>query len=180
MTLNDYVVKYRLFDADDCPDIIKHIEKYSDWESHTWYNHTQDKRSQYGDFLVTDNEAMTKQFQPLIQKGLINYAKEKMGKFPQMFFNTHIRFNKYNIGEGIKEHVDHIHSIFKSHPAGIPVLSLVGCLNDDYEGGQFYMCDEPIDIKAGEYIIFPSLFLYPHYVSPVTKGLRYSWVSWAC
>ena len=35
-----------------------------------------------------------------------------------------------------------------------------------------------IDTKKGDLLIFPSNFLYPHEVEPVTKGVRYSYVSW--
>lgn len=178
--ISDYIVKYRLFDADDSSDIITYLEKYCEWRPHEWYNHGDDHTQSFNDFVVTDNKSLSKQFQPLLQQGLVEYANTKMGKFSQAFFNTHVRFNKYSVGESIEEHVDHIHAIFNSRPSGIPVLSMVGCLNDDYEGGVFHLCEEPIDIKAGEYIIFPSLFIYPHYVTPVTKGTRYSWVSWAC
>jgi len=77
------------------------------------------------------------------------------------------------------EHCDHINSIFDGQRKGIPTLSIVGSLNDDYEGGDFIMFeDKKIDIKQGELIIFPSLFLYPHRVEPVIKGTRYSYVSW--
>ena len=52
-------------------------------------------------------------------------------------------------------------------------------LNDDYEGGEFIMFDNyEIKFKAGDLIIFPSVFLYPHLVKPVKKGIRYSFVSW--
>ena len=33
-------------------------------------------------------------------------------------------------------------------------------------------------LKAGEVIIFPSNFLYPHKVNPVSKGTRYTFISW--
>ena len=35
-----------------------------------------------------------------------------------------------------------------------------------------------IDTRKGDLIIFPSNFLYPHKITPVTKGVRYSYVSW--
>ena len=178
--VSDYIQKYTLSDVDVCPDVIDYIEKCDNWKPHVWYVNAEGKQSQTGDFSVTSASAMKKHLQPSISRALTDYAHEKMGKFSQTFFNTSIRFNKYDTGQSIREHVDHIHDIFKSRPSGIPILSLVGCLNDDYEGGVFHVCDKPIDIKAGEFIIFPSLFIYPHYVSPVTKGLRYSWVSWAC
>ena len=39
--------------------------------------------------------------------------------------------------------------------------------------------DTPVEIGKGDLLIFPSNFLYPHRVDPVTKGVRYSYVSWA-
>ena len=35
-----------------------------------------------------------------------------------------------------------------------------------------------IDTKKGDLLIFPSNFLYPHKITPITKGVRYSYVSW--
>tara|TARA_R100000697_G_scaffold121409_1_gene148439 strand:- start:2922 stop:3107 length:186 start_codon:yes stop_codon:yes gene_type:complete len=58
-------------------------------------------------------------------------------------------------------------------------------LNNDYEGGEicFRYPDTTgewlIDKKPGRIIVWPSNFLYPHRVKPVTKGTRYSVVSWA-
>ena len=37
---------------------------------------------------------------------------------------------------------------------------------------------EKIDTKKGDLVIFPSSFLYPHEICKVTKGSRYSYVSW--
>ena len=38
--------------------------------------------------------------------------------------------------------------------------------------------DKKIDMKAGDLLIFPSTFMYPHRVDPVKNGTRYSYVSW--
>jgi predicted 2-oxoglutarate/Fe(II)-dependent dioxygenase YbiX len=62
---------------------------------------------------------------------------------------------------------------------GIPVLSILGALNDDYEGGELVFWEsEKINLKAGEVMIFPSNFMYPHRVDEVKSGTRYSFVSW--
>ena len=62
---------------------------------------------------------------------------------------------------------------------GIPVLSVVGLLNDNYEGGDFVMFEDyKVSLKKGDVLVFPSNFLYPHKVTPVKKGTRYSFVSW--
>lgn len=59
-------------------------------------------------------------------------------------------------------------------------LSTVLYLNDDFEGGDFVFPDFRIRIKPepGLLIAFPSTHHYLHGVEPVTKGTRYSIVSW--
>ncbi len=91
-----------------------------------------------------------------------------------------IKFLRYNEGHQMAEHCDHISSLFDGKVKGIPMLSVVGQLNEDFEGGEFVMWgDKVIEFESGDLIIFPSNFVYPHKVVPVTKGARYSYVSWA-
>ena len=79
----------------------------------------------------------------------------------------------------MSKHCDHIVSLFEGKKRGIPILSILCVLNDDYKGGEFIMFDNyEIKFKAGDLIIFPSVFLYPHLVKPIKKGTRYSFVSW--
>ena len=68
--------------------------------------------------------------------------------------------------------------MFDGERKGIPILSVLGVLNDDYEGGEFVLIDEKINLSKGDIIVFPSNFMYPHKVEPVTKGTRYSYISW--
>ena len=68
--------------------------------------------------------------------------------------------------------------MFDGQRKGIPILSIVGCLNDNYEGGEFVMWDKIIKIPEGAVLVFPSNFMFPHKVNPVKKGVRYSFVSW--
>ena len=77
-------------------------------------------------------------------------------------------------------HCDHIHSIFTGEARGIPILSVVGSLNDGYTGGEFIMFDDyKIKLNPGELMVFPSNFMYPHKVNLVTSGVRDTFVSWA-
>jgi len=90
-----------------------------------------------------------------------------------------IKFIRYHPNQTMKNHCDHIHSMFDGERKGIPILSIIGILNDDYEGGDLVMFgDKKINTRKGDLIIFPSNFLYPHKISPVIKGIRYSYVSW--
>ena len=60
-------------------------------------------------------------------------------------------------------------------------LSFVFYLNDEFEGGDFIFPDHNIRVrpKPGMLVTFPSNHFYMHGVEPVTKGKRYSIVSWA-
>lgn len=64
-------------------------------------------------------------------------------------------------------------------------LSLIYFVNDDYEGGdlifKFWGKDKQIKIKKEKnvLIVWPSNFMYPHTVTDVEKGTRFSIVSWA-
>lgn len=53
-------------------------------------------------------------------------------------------------------------------------LSVVGALNDDFEGGE--LCFPRHNIKhklsKGDLIIFPGGLTHPHFVTPTTKGIR--------
>ncbi len=64
-------------------------------------------------------------------------------------------------------------------------LSAVIFLNNDYEGGhlQFFepnSKDLILDVKpdVGKVVLWPSNYLFPHQATPVTKGTRYTIVSW--
>jgi Rps23 Pro-64 3,4-dihydroxylase Tpa1-like proline 4-hydroxylase len=63
-------------------------------------------------------------------------------------------------------------------------LSCIFLLNNDYEGGQLCFKDKitnvekEVEVKPGRLVIWPSNFLFPHAVKPVTKGIRYSIVTW--
>ena len=59
-------------------------------------------------------------------------------------------------------------------------LSMVLYLNDEFEGGDFVFSDLHIRIRPepGMLVCFPSNRYYTHGVEPVTKGNRYSMVTW--
>ena len=59
-------------------------------------------------------------------------------------------------------------------------ISSIILLNDDYEGGDlaFFNKEYIIKPKKNTVILFPSNFMYPHQILPITKGTRYSIVTW--
>jgi predicted 2-oxoglutarate/Fe(II)-dependent dioxygenase YbiX len=80
---------------------------------------------------------------------------------------------RYETGQFYTQHTDS----FKARPRAV---SCSFSLNDDYEGGEFGFFDRELVIKApkGGAILFPSNFMYPHEIMSVTKGNRYSIITW--
>lgn len=80
---------------------------------------------------------------------------------------------RYETGQFYTQHTDS----FKARPRAV---SCSLALNDDYEGGEFGFFDRELIIKApkGGAVLFPSNFMYPHEILPVTSGTRYSIITW--
>ena len=167
---------------------IKELSDNNTWQKHQYSNSkTFEVKSKNADkeldVCYGTNLTYLKDLQELTWKALEKYIViEKLGgdTFQGWKGFSPIRFNRYKKGQIMSKHQDHIQSLFTGDKRGIPILSIVAVLNDDYEGGEFIMFDDyEIKFKAGDLIIFPSVFLYPHLVKPVKKGIRYSFVSWA-
>jgi predicted 2-oxoglutarate/Fe(II)-dependent dioxygenase YbiX len=80
---------------------------------------------------------------------------------------------RYKEGQFYVEHTDS----FKQRPRAV---SCSFALNDDYEGGEwaFFNREKIIKVPKGAAVLFPSNFMYPHEIMPVTKGTRYSVITW--
>jgi predicted 2-oxoglutarate/Fe(II)-dependent dioxygenase YbiX len=80
---------------------------------------------------------------------------------------------RYKEGQFYTQHTDS----FRERPRAV---SCSFALNDNYEGGEWGFFDREIVMKVpkGSAVLFPSNFMYPHEIMPVTKGVRYSVITW--
>jgi predicted 2-oxoglutarate/Fe(II)-dependent dioxygenase YbiX len=80
---------------------------------------------------------------------------------------------RYKENQFYTQHTDS----FKAVPRAI---SCSFALNDNYEGGEFAFFNRELvyKLKKGSCIMFPSNFMYPHEIMPVTSGTRYSIITW--
>ena len=100
-------------------------------------------------------------------------------KFPKLSSDmiSQIELLKYDIGGKYEVHVD-------QYTGGPRHLSVIINLNDDYEGGDLIFMGQKNEeikrLKLGKrsVVFFPSNFMYPHRIEPITKGTRYSIVAW--
>ena len=183
-------VAEKIIPADFCDAIVQDIETRK-WKPHIWYS------------ILTDTykseETMELDVQPAspqLHKALSNFIVEAGRQYnhnyefpfadqpdrPGQFINqfSAIRFNRYAPGQIMRQHHDHIHSIFDGKTKGVPVLSFILNFNDDYEGADlFFWEDTVVPLGKGDIIMFPSNWLFPHGVTEATKGKRYSGVCWA-
>ena len=187
MDVKDAVVVAKgVLDKKVCEDILKRKEEWY-WFSGNWYQYG--KKGSDGKMDNTFRDAnytktlADEDFQKILQETLIKSTRIYDEHVPLFRMGidlaTEIKIHRYEVGNCIERHRDHIHSIFDGEKKGIPVLSFVGLLSDDFEGGEFIMFDDyKVDLEAGDIVMFPSCFLYPHQVTTVTKGTRYSFVAW--
>ena len=184
-----YVAK-NIIPADLCDAIVKDIET-REWKLHAWYNNKTNK---------SDSEA-TKEHDiqyatPALHKTLVPFITDAGRIYNQnysyqhpscvdrtgqiMFQFSSVRFNRYQPGQIMRQHHDHIHSIFDGETKGVPVLSFILNFSDDYEGADlFFWEDSVVKLGKGDIVMFPSNWFYPHGVTEAIKGKRYSGVSWA-
>ena len=79
----------------------------------------------------------------------------------------------------IKVDVGEVVGLIGDNGAGKSTLikTLVGVHAPD--DGQIIIRGKEVKLIRGDILIFPSNFIYPHEVKDITKGIRYSFVSWA-
>ena len=186
--LSDYVTHYKSFLKEDvCDKTIIELNNLNNnvWNEHTFFNYANNTSIKLsGDQELStlfSKEITTKEIiMKELWNGIHNYIKDlNFSWFSGWKAYSEIRFNKYSENTKMAEHCDHIRFLFDGTEKGIPILSVLGMLNNDYEGGEFIMFEnEQVKLNKGDLLIFPSIFLYPHKVEPVKKGTRYSFISW--
>ena len=185
-TIKDYIYVENHIPKELCKELIDECSK-KEWTKHAWNNYstgvTSSEKEKELDVMNATQEQQNK-ITPYLIKALEAYQEKhttpgEKTQAPWLTKFSPIRFNKYEIGTMMREHYDHIHGIFDGQMKGIPIVSIVANLNENYEGCEFYCRGEKIELKTGDILLFPSNFMYPHEVRETKKGTRYSFVSWA-
>jgi len=104
-----------------------------------------------------------------------NAINEYRKLFPEVASESDTGYDllRYRTGQFYIQHTDS----FKAQQRSVSCSFL---LNDDYEGGEFAFFDREIMIRGGKgsIVMFPSNFMFPHEILPVTSGTRYSIITW--
>ena len=176
MQITDFVQVFNVLPNSLCDRVVATYELDPDWEQHKWYKPTEDtKEAQHNkelDVLFNKDLIVLEEY---VRTAISKYYLKVNANYLVTYFSD-IRLNKYSTGTLMSEHVDLIR---RRSGDGVPVLSIVGQLNQGYTGGEFIMNNQVVNLVQGDILIFPSTFLYPHRVNEVTSGTRYSFVTWA-
>ena len=118
--------------------------------------------------IYNDLKRFVVELEQLYREKVSNWYFSKDNYFQFLYYDK-------NNGGHYEYHTDN----FKENPRNLTIL--VG-LNDsrEYEGGELLVHNQKEGLKLGlgDVICFPSNFLYPHKVMPLTKGERKVLVIW--
>lgn len=175
--LKEYILLKNRVPVDVCESIMAQSAS-QEWQPHPW----NDKHRDYRGEVWPDNPSSTSLAADTV---ILDYVNPVLKSYCRLYSIPGVdtvgvwKVNRYHVGQCMRSHVDHIYTINKQ-AAGIPVLSIVVNLNSDYSGGEFEFWNKwAPKLTQGDIMIFPSNFLYPHRVTAVTAGTRYSAVAWA-
>jgi len=183
MDLKDFIKVTKIFTKDECNDALQnHLAKT--WEPHRWYDPV--KKEEFTKDIDPYNNIFDSEFSNVLCERVMHSTVDYMRNLSQVGvvnFLSMPRLNRYQVGQEMTLHPDHIQSLFDGERKGIPVMSYIVLLNDEFEGGNFEYkfadgSTHKVDLTAGDLVMWPSLFLYPHRITPVTKGERISVVVW--
>jgi predicted 2-oxoglutarate/Fe(II)-dependent dioxygenase YbiX len=150
-----------------------------EWKLHEWtnYNSVTPSPQSNEEFLRADLTGIEK---ALLHRNITHCVLQycKLHNF-SINGNSPIVINKYEQGKRLIEHIDHKTNYFTGVNKGIPIITVIGILNNDYTGGMLTLCKNfDVPLVAGDLVIFPSNFLFPHTISTVETGIRYSFNQW--
>lgn len=180
-TLEDYVkVYYDVVPEDLCDAIIKEYSNSNDWEEARTTGGVQtDVRNvdviTISQDRIIGNSELRRQLDDRLFVSVSSVSRKYSEEFEHFVINVDTGYEllRYKEGQFYTQHTDSFITQQRS-------LSCSLILNDDYEGGEFCFWDGTMMHRPpkGAALVFPSNFMYPHEIKPVTKGQRISIITW--
>ena len=183
--INDYIVTFDGVITDDlCDAILNEFSVEEEWRKTVVGGNggrVDDKVRTAETIVISYPHIIEKnsETRAKLDKEVFNLAALAIQKYNEQFPLCRIQEDsgyellRYKEGQFYTTHTDS----FKDRPRAV---SCSFALNENYEGGEFAFFDRELvyKLKKGSCIMFPSNFMYPHEIMPVTSGTRYSIVTW--
>lgn len=180
--IKDYIVVVQnVLPHEVCDAVLNEYAQSNEWIDTSVRNGVDKNIRNAETILMSTDECIAKnaQVRQALDQQIFSGASLAITRYNEKFRHAHIEQDsgyeilRYRTGQFYTQHTDS----FKAFPRAV---SCSFALNDDYEGGEFAFFDREISLKAtkGSAVLFPSNFMYPHEILPVTKGTRYSIITW--
>jgi predicted 2-oxoglutarate/Fe(II)-dependent dioxygenase YbiX len=182
-TLEQYIHVFEdIFPHDLCNEILNEYENSNEWQHSLVGNGSAEKGIRNcNSIFISSSDTISKNQEK--REEIDNKIHKYIAKAVEQYHELHKEFLididtgydllRYQEGEFYIEHTDSFKEQQRSVSCSIQ-------LNDDYEGGNFAFFNRQMQIRSGKgsTIMFPSNFMFPHEIMPVTKGTRYSIITW--
>jgi hypothetical protein len=181
--VNDYILVFEdIVTSELCNAIFNEFLNEDEWEKTVLGGGQVDDKTRSAETIILSYPhviAKNAEIRVNLDKAIFDSAglaiKKYNKKFPLAFIQEDSGYEllRYKEGQFYIQHTDS----FKHRPRAV---SCSFALNDDYEGGEFAFFNRELKykLKKGSCIMFPSNFMYPHEIMPVTSGTRYSIITW--
>jgi predicted 2-oxoglutarate/Fe(II)-dependent dioxygenase YbiX len=186
--LSDYIVVIRgIISKEMCQQVIDLYKDNEKWEWGGFASGMDMEQRKVKQLQISHSEtinsnekfiAMDKEIFSVMSKAQDTYRKtllEKRGMQHRPRVSSDVGYQMLHYSEGyyIKEHCDDYGGLAR-------VLTCSLNLSDDHDGGlfRFFRGEFDVSLKAGDAIVFPANFMFPHEVTEITRGERYSIVTW--
>lgn len=182
--ISDHIVVFdNILAGDFCDELIAEFNMKDEWNfAQTGLDASVNKSIRNVDTISLSTAEVIQvnlKIREKIEKTLFHACGEVIRQYQRLFPFCRVieglgfELLRYEVGGFYKLHTDS----FKRVPRE---LAFSFSLNDDYEGGEWaFFCGEKIMKPAkGSVIVFPANFMFPHEIMPVTRGTRYSVVTW--
>jgi len=127
------------------------------------------------DTVVAVNRDVRSRLNEELVRHTVAMLRHYIARFPHFRITRDTGFEllRYREGGFFLQHTDAYHEVERA-------LACSYLLNDDFGGGEFAFFDRArtYAMRRGDALLFPSNFMYPHEVMPVTRGTRYAIVTW--
>ena len=180
--IRDYIVVVKdVIPSDICDAVLLEYANSGEWvDTFTKGGLIKNIRSAMTILMSTDSTiAINAEIRRELDQRIYEASSLAMQKYRNQFPSVSIEVDsgyellRYETGQFYTEHTD-------AHKDSPRAVSCSFSLNEDYEGGEFAFFNNQFRIKIpkGSALMFPSNFMYPHQILPVTKGTRYSIITW--
>lgn len=164
-----------------CADILEEYGKSTEWkpagigEDNSIHDIRKCEGISMSEYEVIKDNFVRKELDNQVHSCLTKAIEKYFEKFnsAMCFRDTGYELLRYSVGGKYDEHIDY-------NPNVIRNLTVSFNLNDEYKGGEFSFFNNTnlYKLKRGSCIIFPSNFMFPHGIMPVTEGIRYAIITW--